>query len=172
MMSDGKETPPYPETDVEKEAAVRISHASPSPDGTRELHPTGNIFQRWNSRIENLAGFEARGLERVQPEDRQAPSAMGLLQMLLLWFSANISINNLAVAFCGPLIYKLGFVDSSLCAVFGILLGALSTAYMSTWGAVSGNRTMVSTLSDRRSQLTLLRTNIVPGCCSILHGLL
>ena len=90
-----------------------------------------------------MAGFEARGLARVSPDERQAPSNMALLQMLLLWFSANLTINNLAVGLTGPLVFSLGFTDCVWCAIIGVLIGALSTAYMSTWGAVSGNRTMV-----------------------------
>lgn len=64
-------------------------------------------------------------------------------QMAFLWFSANITANNLAVGFLGPLLFDLGFVDSALCAVFGSLVGCVMTAYMSIWGAQSGNRTMV-----------------------------
>jgi hypothetical protein len=86
---------------------------------------------------------------------------MSLLQMLLLWFSANLTINNLAVTLTGPLLFSLGFVDCVLCAIFGITLGALSTAYMATWGAVSGNRTMVCSeviLPIRHSSNGLLRS--------------
>jgi hypothetical protein len=90
-------------------------------------------FRRLNAQIEGLSGFEARGLERVPSDQRQAPSAMGLLQMLLLWFSANITINNLAVALTGPLVFGLGFEDCAWCAMIGVFLGSLSTAYMSTW---------------------------------------
>jgi len=72
---------------------------------------------------------------------------MSMLQMLLLWFSANLTINNLAVTLTGPLLFGLGFVDCALCAIFGVTLGALSTAYMATWGTVSGNRTMVCLIS-------------------------
>ena len=43
-------------------------------------------------------------MARVPEDERQATSAMGLLQMLLLWFSANMTINNLAVALTGPLV--------------------------------------------------------------------
>jgi hypothetical protein len=100
-------------------------------------------FKKWNARIESLAGFETRGLARVPESERHPPSNMSLLQILLLWFSANLTINNLAVALTGPLLFGLGFVDNALCAIFGVTLGALSTAYMATWGAVSGNRTMV-----------------------------
>lgn len=77
------------------------------------------------------------------PDERHAPSTFGYVQMALLWFSANISANNLAVGFLGPLVYQLSFLDAALCAVFGSLLGAIGTAYMGTWGPQSGNRTMV-----------------------------
>lgn len=64
--------------------------------------------------------------------------------MATLWFSANISANNLAVGLLGPLLFGLGFTDSAMCAFGGILVGSAATAYMSIWGAPSGNRTMVS----------------------------
>jgi hypothetical protein len=101
------------------------------------------FLKRWNARIEGLSGFEARGLARVHEDERYPSCNMRSLQMLLLWFSANLTINNLAVALTGPLLFGLGFIDCALCAIFGVTLGALSTAYMSTWGAASGNRTMV-----------------------------
>ena len=127
------------EVDVEKSSHSSKSEANGS---SQPKHTT--LLQKWNARVEGLSGFEARGLERVPPEERQAPSAMGLLQMLLLWFSANLTINNLAVALTGPLVFELGFNDCAWFAVIGVFLGSISTAYMSTWGAVSGNRTMVS----------------------------
>ncbi|KAK6063125.1 NCS1 nucleoside transporter [Seiridium cupressi] len=97
----------------------------------------------WNTRLESLSGFEARGIMRVPPSERLAPSLWDDISIALLWFSANISVNNLAVGLFGPLVFGLGFLDSAMCAVFGGLLGSLSTAYMSTWGPASGNRTMV-----------------------------
>ena len=100
-------------------------------------------LRRLNARLEGLAGFEARGITRVLPSERQAPSRAADLQVLLLWFSANISVNNLAVGLFGPLVFNLGFLDCAMCAVFGALLGSCSTAYMSIWGPQSGNRTMV-----------------------------
>ncbi|KAG5913077.1 hypothetical protein E4U42_001507 [Claviceps africana] len=96
-----------------------------------------------NSRIENLAGFEARGISRVLPEERQAPSTASDIQLAIMWYSANISVNNLAIAMLGPLAYQLGFLDSAMCAVLGAFVGSLTTAYMSIWGPQSGNRTMV-----------------------------
>lgn len=128
-------------TDVD-EKGIAEEHVATSPTSSTDISKLP-WFKRWNARIEGLAGFEARGLARVHESERHPPSNMSLLQMLLLWFSANLTINNLAVTLTGPLLFGLGFVDCALCAIFGVTLGALSTAYMATWGAVSGNRTMV-----------------------------
>lgn len=139
------------------EKGILEEHVVTSPTSPTDISKL-SWFNRWNARIEGLAGFEARGLARVHESERHPPSNMSLLQMLLLWFSANLTINNLAVTLTGPLIFELGFVDSALCAIFGVMLGALSTAYMATWGAVSGNRTMVcfATLLRSRSQANCL----------------
>jgi hypothetical protein len=135
-----------PSVDLEK-AVETVDISSSESDGTTspiDAHiPVPSKFRQWNTRIENLAGLEARGITRVLPEERQAASLMNYMQMVLLWFSANITVNNLAVGLLGPLVFQLGFVDCALTAVFGTIVGSASTAYMSTWGAESGNRTMV-----------------------------
>jgi hypothetical protein len=105
--------------------------------------PVPSKLRDINNRIENLAGFEARGITRVLPEERQPPSRSSDLQVAIMWYSANISLNNLAVAMLGPLAFQLGFLDCAMCAVFGAFVGSLTTAYMSIWGPQSGNRTMV-----------------------------
>lgn len=132
--------------DLEKSAGIAdVSSASNSLDNTRidaPPHLTGKAA-RWNAKIESLAGLEARGITRVLPEERQPASVLGYIQMTLLWFSANITANNLAVGLLGPLVFGLGFTDSAMCAVFGTVVGSAATAYMSIWGAQSGNRTMV-----------------------------
>lgn len=98
-------------------------------------------LQRLNGRLEALSAFEARGIARVPPEERQPPSTAGDVQIALLWFSANISCNNLIVGLYGPLLFQLGFLDSAMCAVFGAFLGSLSTAFMAIWGPRTGHRT-------------------------------
>lgn len=110
-------------------------------DTTQITVPTK--FQRWNARIEGLAGLEARGIMRVLPAERHAPSKLGYAQMAVVWFGANVVANNLAVGMLGPLLFNLGFVDSAMMATFGSFVGSIPTAYMSIWGAQSGNRTMV-----------------------------
>lgn len=97
-----------------------------------------------NGRLESLSAFEARGIARVPPDERQPPSAAGDAQVALLWFSANISCNNLIVGLYGPMLFQLGFLDSAMCAVFGAFLGSLSTAFMAIWGPKTGHRTSMN----------------------------
>ncbi|KAJ0117389.1 permease [Diaporthe amygdali] len=67
-----------------------------------------------NERLEALSAFEARGIARVPPEERQLPSTSSDVQIALLWFSANISCNNLIVGLYGPMLFQLGFLDSAI----------------------------------------------------------
>lgn len=136
-----------PPADLEKSGAtVGIGSDEKGPFDESAHHdthiPVPTSFQRWNARIESLAGLEARGIVRVLPEERQLPSKLAYAQMAIVWFGANVSANNLTVGMLGPLLFGLGFVDSTMMATFGSLLGAFPTAYMSTWGPQSGNRTM------------------------------
>ena len=111
--------------------------------------PTPSKFVKWNSKIESFAGLEARGIDRVLPSERQEASTSAYMQMALLWFSANVTANNLTVGILGPLVYKLSFLDSALCAVFGSFVGSLGASYMSIWGPQSGNRTMACFMINR-----------------------
>lgn len=136
--------------DIEKSAGIDVSSTSTSTEnvsGPVAPIPVPPKLSKWNQKIESLSGLEARGITRVLPEERHEASLLGYIQMALLWFSANVSANNLAVGMLGPLLFNLGFLDSAMCSVFGILVGASATAYMSIWGAQSGNRTMVRQLS-------------------------
>jgi hypothetical protein len=149
--------------DPEKGPAVSVSQrpqsASPTPivpSLSENQSSFLNFLMRWNSKIESLSGFEARGIARVLPEDRDPWSRTADAQMFLLFFGANVSINNLTVGLFGPLVFELGFLDASLCAVGGAAAGSLSTAYMATWGAASGCRTMVGFRSS--SQHVLVRS--------------
>ena len=151
---------------VEK-TTLDSSSASASP---LALIPVPTKLQRWNNKIESLAGLEARGIARVLPEERHGSSVMGYAQMAILWFSANVTANNLAVGLLGPLVFELGFVDSAMMATFGSLVGSIPTAYMSIWGAQSGNRTMVGIplLLDFGRKLT---RHCDSDCSPILHGI-
>ena len=118
--------------------------------------PVSGRLARWNNRIEGLAGLEARGIARVPPEERQQGSFLGYSQMFMLWFSSNVTANNLAVGLLGPMVFELGYIDGVMMATFGSLLGSAFVAYMSIWGPQSGNRTMVFGVS------LLLLSSLVP----------
>lgn len=87
--------------------------------------------------------LEARGIERVMPEDRHSTSQLGFGQIGILWFSINLAANNITLGMLGPSVFQLGFTDAALCAVFGMIVGITPVAYIATFGPRSGNRTMV-----------------------------
>ncbi|KAJ7906610.1 hypothetical protein B0H13DRAFT_2020509 [Mycena leptocephala] len=121
--------------DIEKAATSDAARALTSVTVHDAHIPTSssplNTLKKWNAAVGSLSGFEARGISRVPPDERLPPSLWDDVSVALLWFSANISVNNLAVGLFGPLVFGLGFLDSAI------------TAYMSIWGPQSGNRTMV-----------------------------
>ncbi|KAL9003021.1 MAG: hypothetical protein Q9188_004085 [Gyalolechia gomerana] len=120
---------------------VEVIPGSPNEDAL-PIHLPEKL-SRWNRTIQSLSGLEARGISRVQPTEREVPTLAALVQMALMWYSANITLNNLAVGFLGPLLFELGFLDSALIVVFACFLGSIGPAYMAIWGPQSGNRTMV-----------------------------
>lgn len=131
----GLEKPPH-ETTVADDS----SRSNGSRDVLRYYHsPT---LARWKRTIESLKGLEARGISRVLPHEREAPSAKGYMQILLLWYGANITANNLVVGFLGPLLFSLGFIDCALIVVFACWVGAVGPSYVATFGPLSGQRTM------------------------------
>ncbi|KAJ5578081.1 uncharacterized protein N7459_007045 [Penicillium hispanicum] len=97
-------------------------------------------YQRW---IANLKSVETRGIEQVPLEERQPVTPSTWLHMLLMWFSMSLATNNLVVGSMSTLVMGLSFKDAAICAVLGVMLGASTVAYMSTWGPRSGNRTLI-----------------------------
>ncbi|KAI4086607.1 MAG: hypothetical protein LQ344_007419 [Seirophora lacunosa] len=141
-----------PERDVEKQGELKessinvISSGSASPERNGTV-PNPTLFKgrlaRWNDKIEGLGGLEARGIARVLPKDQQDKGLMGYLQMINLWMGIDLNIPNAVPGLLGPLLFKLGWVDSICCVIFGNALSCCGTAYMATFGAESGNRTMI-----------------------------
>jgi purine-cytosine permease-like protein len=87
--------------------------------------------------------IEARGIQRVLPTHRHTTEHLGFAQICVLWVSINLTANNTTLGMLGPTVFSLPFLDSCLCAVFGMLVGCLPVAYIATFGPRSGNRTMV-----------------------------
>ena len=98
---------------------------------------------RWTKHVENTLGLEARGIHRVRPEEQTPKTTLGFLRIVVLWFSINTAAQNITLASIGQSVYGLGFVDATLCSVFGGILGSVPVAYTAGWGPWSGNRTLV-----------------------------
>ncbi|KAL2041934.1 hypothetical protein N7G274_005122 [Stereocaulon virgatum] len=86
---------------------------------------------------------EARGVQRVEPQDTHPKTWVDFLQAFFLWISVNLAAVNITLGMLAPTVYALSFKDSALCAVFGSLLGSTAVAYIATWGSISGNRTLI-----------------------------
>lgn len=87
--------------------------------------------------------LEERGIRRVEPEERHSTKSLGYAQITLLWFGINLVANNITLGILGPAVFELSFLDASLCAVFGMLVGCLPVAYIATFGPRSGTRALV-----------------------------
>lgn len=96
-------------------------------------------FWRWLI----ASNLEERGIRRVQPDERRDWKSLGYLQVILFWFSVNLATNNVTLGMLGPAVYELSFLDAALCGVFGVVAGNLPVAFISTYGPLSGNRTLV-----------------------------
>ena|SRR5256714_7541887 len=140
-----------PTTDVEK--------TGPMTSGAYDAHGTTHDGQPSTSRIgARLKCFERtllkynleiRGIQRVEEQERVQIGWLAYVQVFVLWVSVNLAANNITLGMLGPAVYGLSFRDASLCACFGALVGGIPVAWIATWGALSGNRTMVSALPKK-----------------------
>ncbi|KAI9710892.1 MAG: hypothetical protein M1828_002003 [Chrysothrix sp. TS-e1954] len=132
--------------DLEDSSGVRSS--KPEDDTAHDLQ-TAEIGGSAQSRFKGYLSFlksdliESRGIRRVEPEERHDRRTLGYTQITLLWFSINLAAQNITLGMLGPITFALSFLDASLCAVFGMILGSLPVAYIATFGPRSGNRSLV-----------------------------
>ena len=146
-----------PEQDLEKSGGagqvnVTTQNGSDTPGNyssvDHEVAPTPNLLKGrlavWNDKVEGLSGLEARGIKRVMPDEKTGGGLCVYIQMFLLWFSINLVAINITTGLLGPLLFELGWVDSVYIVVFAIMISACGPAYTSTFGPLSGCRTMVS----------------------------
>ncbi|KAL1963698.1 hypothetical protein VTN77DRAFT_7902 [Rasamsonia byssochlamydoides] len=118
-----------------------------SNDGTANRSPPiserlGGYMKRFEQQLVEY-NLEARGIQRVEENERLSLTWIAYLQVFLLWVSINLAANNITLGMLGPAVYELSFLDSSLCSVLGAVLGSLAAAWSATWGPISGNRTLV-----------------------------
>ncbi|KAH8646142.1 nucleoside transporter family [Xylariales sp. PMI_506] len=131
--------------DISEQPAGASSTSSPATEAGAPDEDEKTGWRSYVARVAESNWIELRGIQRVQPEEQaEFAGAHSYVQMLFLWSSANMTANNLALGFLGPIAYGLSFTDSALCAVFGALAGSMGTAFMGTWGPISGLRTMIA----------------------------
>ncbi|QPG72961.1 hypothetical protein FOA43_000265 [Brettanomyces nanus] len=97
-------------------------------------------FKAFSAKLDAL-GAEARGIERVPPEERDYN--MSKLNMFFLWCSGTGSLTSASGFFLGPILLGLSLKDSMISGLFGACFGALVAAFTSTLGPKSGLRQMV-----------------------------
>ena len=119
--------------------------ASSSP--SRFAEKVGRFTRNVEQRLVEY-NLEARGIQRVEPHETHDLSWKRYLQIFVLWFSINLAAVNITLGMLAPTVFALSFKDAALCAVFGSLTGSLPVAYIATWGPISGNRAMVSRLTN------------------------
>ncbi|KAE8450649.1 hypothetical protein EG329_005993 [Mollisiaceae sp. DMI_Dod_QoI] len=142
--------------DIEKGTALNLSNSrieegpaekdNPKPDPAIDVDeplPTDYKALQWLKRFEHFLGLEARGIHRVNPEEQSPKTTLSFLNIVVLWFSINTAPQNITLASIGQEVYGLGFVDATLCSVFGAVLGSIPVAYTAGWGPWSGNRTLI-----------------------------
>jgi hypothetical protein len=105
----------------------------------------GRMQRGWQGFERQLVVYnlEARGIQRVEPDERQELRLLGYSQVAIMWFSVNLAANNITLGMLGPVVFSLGFVDACLLSVFGAFVGSMVVAYIATFGPKSGNRTMI-----------------------------
>ncbi|KAF2032881.1 hypothetical protein EK21DRAFT_98700 [Setomelanomma holmii] len=127
---------------------TNLGHEMPTHEGSasnNDNKPVGKMRRAWQSFERQLVAYnlESRGIQRVEPEERQDLRLLGYSQVAIMWFSVNLAANNITLGMLGPAVFALGFLDSCLLSVFGALVGSLVVAYIATFGPKSGNRTMI-----------------------------
>jgi hypothetical protein len=125
-----------------------VSASSPDLEhGTMESVPQGKGVLDYILRFELALGFEVRGIDRVPEALRERQTVFAdYAQMSVIWFSSNITANNLLLGLLGPLLFEVGLVDGMILSAFGAMVGAMCAGYTSTFGPLSGCRTMVSSI--------------------------
>jgi hypothetical protein len=139
-VANGEKTIFAPDTSGAHELPLH-GHEAPTDDKTM----LGRTQRTWRAFERQLVVYnlEARGIQRVETDERQDLRSLGYSQVAIMWFSVNLAANNITLGMLGPAIFTLGFLDSCMTSIFGALVGSLVVAYIATFGPKSGNRTMI-----------------------------
>lgn len=159
------------QSELEDQASRNSTGCTASQETPGSTMTSTKKYLQWIARIK---GLETRGIEPVPVGERHGMQAATAVRMMCIWFSMTLATNNLIVGSLGTLVFRLSFTDAALCAVFGVILGNVAVAYISTWGPRSGNRTLVcyAHLSWCSVPVVWMRWLMCLGRDPLLHGLL
>lgn len=98
----------------------------------------GVFAKLWNL-VGKLDGFgvEARGIERVRPDERTHTS---IVDCMWLWLSANCTTSTFSLGTIGASLFELPFRPAVLTIIFFNLLSTIPVAYFATFGTKLGLR--------------------------------
>ncbi|KAI4521130.1 hypothetical protein K525DRAFT_285282 [Schizophyllum commune Loenen D] len=130
-------------------AYLQLAHDCSPADPSRSVHeariadlnddvPRGKLRSLWTL-VEKLDrwGVEARGIERVMPDERSQSSPLVCFWM---WLAANMTISTFSLGTLSASVFELGLRDAVLTILFFNLLTSIPAAYFSTWGPKLGLR--------------------------------
>ncbi|KAL3231012.1 Purine-cytosine permease FCY21 [Nakaseomyces bracarensis] len=92
------------------------------------------------SRLALSLNAETKGIEPVTEEEKTDDSVLNASSM---WFSANMVIASYALGALGPIVFGLNFAQSVLVIFFFNIMGLVSVAFFSVFGAEFGLRQMI-----------------------------
>ena len=96
------------------------------------------------SRKIDALGVETRGIQRIEPYEREHQSSGQLLHIIGLWLSASGGLSSMSSYFLGPIIYELEFRQALTCGLISMWIGCFFAAYLATMGPQSGCRQLVT----------------------------
>ncbi|KAH8669072.1 permease for cytosine/purines, uracil, thiamine, allantoin-domain-containing protein [Xylariales sp. PMI_506] len=135
--------PPFEKSPSMVEKGVDVSGDSISVTAADVENKPTTILEKigyWAKKLDSY-GFESRGIQRVQPEER---TKQNWLAICLVWSSAGLNLSSFSMGFTGPYYYNLS-LPQTIGIIWGVgALGSICSAYMATFGKRNGLRALVS----------------------------
>ncbi|KAJ3924624.1 MAG: permease for cytosine/purines, uracil, thiamine, allantoin-domain-containing protein, partial [Lentinula lateritia] len=144
----------------------RDFHEASSLERLSDDVPRSKFAQLWAIvKFLDKYGVEARGIERVPPDQR---TQMSPLSAFWMWLAANMTITTFSLGCLGGPVFSLGFRDAALTIIFFNLLCNIPVAYFSTWGPKLGLRQL--TLSKFSFGYFTSQIPIILNCIACVGG--
>ncbi|CAI4410558.1 BGN_3a_G0014980.mRNA.1.CDS.1 [Saccharomyces cerevisiae] len=108
-----------------------------------ESHGTEELVEAKLSFLNRIAAglsAETKGIEPITEDEKTDDSILNAASM---WFSANMVLPAYAIGALGPMVFDLNFGQSVFVIIFFNLLGLVSVAFFSVFGAELGLRQMI-----------------------------